>query len=61
MTTTIDQLIPVREAFALAGMRTTRGYAEIAAGRLRVVRNGRRTFARASEVARYIASLTEAA
>jgi hypothetical protein len=55
---TIDRLLPVREAFALAGLRITKGYAEIAAGRLAVVRNGRRTFVRASEVQRYIDALT---
>ena len=52
----IDRLFPVREAFTLAGLRLTRGYQEIAAGRLKVVRNGRRTFVRASELQRYIDS-----
>ena len=42
----------------LAGLRTTRGYQEIAAGRLKIVRNGRRTFVRASELQRYIDALT---
>lgn len=54
----IDRLFPVREAFTLAGLRLTRGYQEIAAGRLKVVRNGRRTFVRASELQRYIDSLS---
>ncbi len=58
--TAIDRLIPIREAFALAGLRPTRGYDEVAKGRLRVVRNGRRTFVRASEVQRYIDALTTA-
>jgi hypothetical protein len=56
--TDIDRLIPVIEAFEMAGMRRTRGYAEITAGRLSVVRNGRRTFIRASELRRYLDSLT---
>lgn len=54
---TIDRLYPLREAFALAGLRPTKGYAEIAANRFKVVKNGRRTFVRASEIERYIAAL----
>jgi len=57
---TIDRLLPVREAFALAGLRLTRGYQEVAAGRLKLVRNGRRSFVRASELQRYIDALSEA-
>lgn len=56
----IDRLIPVAEAFAMAGMRRTKGYAEVTVGRLAIVRNGRRTFIRASEVQRYIDSLDKA-
>lgn len=56
----IDRLIPVTDAFAMAGMRRTKGYAEVTAGRLVIVRNGRRTFIRASEVQRYIDSLDAA-
>ena len=55
--TTIDRLYPIREAFTLAGLRLTKGYAEIAAGHLAVIRNGRRTFIRASEIQRYIDAL----
>ena len=58
--TTVDRLIPIREAFGLIGRGTTQGYADIAAGRLKVVRNGRRTFARASEIERYISALEAA-
>ncbi|MGW9331579.1 hypothetical protein [Bosea sp. NPDC055594] len=50
----VDPLIPIREAFGLAGLRTTKGYDEIKAGRLKPVRNGPRTFIRASEIRRYI-------
>lgn len=57
----IDRLIPVADAFAMAGMRRTKGYAEVTAGRLIVIRNGRRTFVRASEVQRYIDSLAATA
>lgn len=57
--TTIDRLYPIREAFALAGLRLTRGYQEVAAGRLRIVRNGRRSFVRASEIQRYIDALSD--
>jgi hypothetical protein len=53
----VDRLHPIREGFTLAGLRPTRGYAEIAAGRLKVIRNGRRTFVRASEIERYISAL----
>ena len=56
----IDRLIPFAEAMSMAGMRSTKAYQEVAAGRLAVVRNGRRTFVRASELQRYIDSLTEA-
>ena len=59
--TDINRLIPVQEAFNLAGMKTTRGYEEIAAGRLKVIRNGRRTFVLASELQRYINALAVAA
>jgi hypothetical protein len=55
----IDRLIPLIEAFDMAGMRRTKGYAEVTAGRLAVVRNGRRTFVRASELQRYINALSE--
>jgi hypothetical protein len=57
MAVTIDRIFPLREALVLIGLRTTKAYQEIAAGRLRVVRNGRRTFVRASEIARYIDAL----
>jgi hypothetical protein len=53
----VDPLIPFRAAIAMGGMRPTKAYQEIANGRLRVVKNGRRTFVRASEMARYIAQL----
>jgi hypothetical protein len=33
-----DRLYPIREGFILVGLRPTRGYAEIAACRLKVVR-----------------------
>lgn len=56
----VDRLIPIREAFGLMGLRITRGYAELAAHRLTAIRNGRRTFVRASEVQRYIDSLDKA-
>ena len=57
----IDRLVPVLEAFSLAGMKSTKGYAEVSAGRLKVIRNGRRTFVLASELQRYINALAVAA
>ncbi|KAF0230607.1 MAG: hypothetical protein FD175_1367 [Beijerinckiaceae bacterium] len=54
----IDRLIPITEAMNLAGMRSTKAYEEVKRGRLAVVRNGRRTFVRASELQRYIDSLS---
>ncbi len=60
MISPIDRLYPIREAFTLAGLRLTRGYQEVAAGRLKIVRNGRRSFIRASEIQRYIDALSEA-
>ena len=56
----IDRLYPIREAFNLAGLRLTRGYQEVAAGRLTIVRNGRRSYVRASEIERYISALEAA-
>lgn len=53
----VDPLIPFRDALPMLGARLTKGYAEVKAGRLSIIRNGRRTFVRASEVQRYIASL----
>lgn len=53
----IDRLYPLREGFTLAGLRPTSGYSEIAAGRLTVIRNGRRTYVRSSELERYISAL----
>jgi hypothetical protein len=57
----IDRLYPIRDAFTLAGLRLTRGYQEVSAGRLAIVRNGRRSFVRASEIQRYIDALSQAA
>ena len=54
---TIDRLIPFFEAIAMAGMKSTKAYEEVNAGRLAIVKNGRRTFVRASELQRYINSL----
>ncbi len=59
--TSIDRLIPFKEAIGLAGMKTTRAYEEVKAGRLAVVRNGRRSFIKASEIERYISQLEKAA
>ncbi len=59
--TNIDRLIPFKEAIGLAGMKTTRAYQEVQAGRLAIVRNGRRSFIRASELRRYIDQLEKAA
>lgn len=53
----VDALIPFRAAITMGGMRPTKAYQEIANGRLKVVKNGRRTFVRASELERYIAQL----
>ena len=53
----VDPLVPIREAFAMMGIRVTKGYDEIRRGRLKPVRNGTRTFIRASELRRYIDAL----
>lgn len=50
----VDSLVPFLEAIRLIGLKTTKAYQEVKAGRLAVLRNGRRTFVRASELARYI-------
>lgn len=57
----IDKLVPFQEAIVLAGMRRSRAYSEVAAGRLAIVKNGRRSFIRASEIERYISQLEKAA
>lgn len=56
--TFIDALIPFHQAISMAGMKTTKAYGEVSAGRLTIVKNGRRTFVRASELARYIDALS---
>lgn len=57
----IDRLIAFAEAIELAGMKTTRAYEEVKAGRLVIIKNGRRSFVRASELQRYIDELEKAA
>ncbi|WP_293809197.1 hypothetical protein [uncultured Bosea sp.] len=44
----------------MLGIRTTKAYAEVKAGKLKLTRNGRRSFVKASEVNRYIAALDAA-
>lgn len=56
----VDRLIPAQTAFDMLGIRTTKAYAEAKAGKLKLTRNGRRTFVKASEVNRYIAALDAA-
>lgn len=56
----LDRLIPFAEAIGMAGMRSTKAYDEVKAGRLAIVKNGRRTFIRASELQRYIDALSTA-
>ncbi|MCA3642353.1 MAG: hypothetical protein IOC63_10915 [Methylobacterium sp.] len=53
----IDLLIPFLRAIEMAGMKSTRAYEEVKAGRLSIVKNGRRTFIRESEIRRYIDQL----
>jgi hypothetical protein len=59
--TGVDRLIPFTEAIELAGMKPTRAYEEVRAGRLVLIKNGRKSFLRASEVQRYIDQLEKAA
>ena len=56
----IDRLYPLHEAMKMIGVGLTKAYAEINAGRLKVVKNGRNTLVRASEIRRYIDSLDDA-
>ncbi len=56
----VDRLIPAQAAFDMLGIRTTKAYAEVKAGKLKLTRNGRRSFVKASEVNRYIAALDAA-
>ena len=57
----IDRLHPFLEGIELMGLKTTRAYEEVKAGRLAVVKNGRRTFIRAREIQRYIDHLENSA
>jgi hypothetical protein len=57
VTQKVDPLIPLLDAFRMAGVGTTKGYEEINAGRLKAVHNGRRRFVRMSELRRYIDAL----
>lgn len=56
----IDKLIPFAEAIEMAGMKSTKAYDEVAAGRLAIVKNGRRSFIRESELRRFIDALEAA-
>jgi hypothetical protein len=57
MTPEFDRLIPLKEALPLIGRGLTSAYEDIKQGRLKVIKNGSRTFVKASEVARYVAAL----
>lgn len=57
MIVAVDPLIPFSTAIAMAGMKTTKAYEEVKAQRLAVVKNGRRTFVRESELRRFIDAL----
>ncbi len=59
MMSSIDRLIPFTEAIGLAGMKKTRAYEEVKAGRLVVIKNGRNTFIKASEIQRFIDHLEQ--
>lgn len=54
----IDPLLPlVPDVCNAIGAKKSKAYEEIAAGRLSVVKNGKRVFVRASEARRYIDAL----
>ncbi|MCZ8182893.1 MAG: helix-turn-helix domain-containing protein [Beijerinckiaceae bacterium] len=55
----LDQLRTFSEAIKILGVRPTWGHALVRAGRLRVVKLGRRTFVRSSELRRFIDSLDQ--
>ena len=50
----IDRLIPIRAAFALIGVRPTKGYDLVTKRQLAAVRVGARTFVRQSELERFL-------
>jgi predicted DNA-binding transcriptional regulator AlpA len=52
----IDRLINISEAFPFIGMRKSKIYLEISAGRLQATKVGRSTFLTEAEIARYIAA-----
>lgn len=52
-----EKLVPFREAVARIGRGVTAAYADVAEGRLQLVKNGRRSFIKESEIQRYIAAL----
>lgn len=53
----IDRLYTVREALPLIGKGLTGFYAELKAGNLTAIKQGKRTFVAESEIARYRAAL----
>lgn len=52
-----DRLIPAQEARNLIGVKTTKFYSIVKAGQIKLIRNGRRSFVRASAVTAYIDAL----
>lgn len=50
----IDRLIPIRAAFALIGVRPTKGYDLVAKCQLAAVRLGARSYVRESELNRFL-------
>jgi hypothetical protein len=56
----LDRLVPVNEALGFLGLGMTRFYDEVAAGRLEMIKSGRRSFVKASEITRYVDALPRA-
>lgn len=61
MSDDIDRLLTFAEATKILGIRPTFAYSLVLSGRLRVVKLGRRTFVRISEVRRFVDDLDKAA
>ncbi|MHA6509523.1 excisionase family DNA-binding protein [Tessaracoccus sp. Y1736] len=60
MAETLPLLHSLTDSFNRLGIGRSKGYEEIAAGRLRVIKIGRRSLIAETELQRYVASLTEA-
>jgi hypothetical protein len=56
----LDRLVPVSEALGILGIGMTKFYSEVSLGNLAMLKNGRRSLVRSSEIQRYVDALPRA-